>query len=287
MNMSNNILVTGASGNIGKTLVTALKTANSDVTIMRSKANADHSTTTRIASFDDVASLTKAFSGIDTLFLLFPLVPNKIELAKNAAFAAKAAGVKHIVRSSGAGADANSSFSLPRLQGAIDDILATTGIPTTFLRPAGFMQNYLNYQSQAIEAGTIYMADGGQAQSLIDVRDIADVAASVLLNPTKHRGQAYTLTGGIAFTGVEAARMISDCIGRTINHVTITPEQAVETMKKWQMPEFVINVMDNLNRIIGAGYAAEVSPDVENILGRKPRDFLAFVQDAKTAWTVT
>jgi uncharacterized protein YbjT (DUF2867 family) len=287
MNMSNNILVTGASGNIGKPLVAALKTANSDVSIMRSKANADHSTTIRIASFDDVASLTKAFSGIDTLFLLFPLVPNKIELAKNAAFAAKAAGVKHIVRSSGAGADANSSFSLPRLQGAIDDILATTGIPTTFLRPAGFMQNYLNYQSQAIEAGTIYMADGGQAQSLIDVRDIADVAASVLLNPTKHTGQAYTLTGGIAFTGVEAARMISDCIGRTINHVTITPEQAVETMKKWQMPEFVINVMDSLNRIIGAGYAAEVSPDVENILGRKPRDFLAFVQDAKTAWTVT
>jgi uncharacterized protein YbjT (DUF2867 family) len=287
MKMSNNILVTGASGNIGKHLAAALKTANSDVTIMRSKTNADHTTTTRIASFDDVTSLTKAFSGIDTLFLLFPLVPNKIELAKNAAFAAKAAGVKHIVRSSGAGADANSSFSLPRLQGTIDDILAATAIPTTFLRPAGFMQNYLNYQSQAIEAGTIYMADGGQAQSLIDVHDIADVAASVLLNPTKHTGKTYTLTGGIAFTGVEAARTISNSIGRTINHVTITPEQAVETMKQWQMSEFVIDVMDSLNRIIGAGYAADVSPDVENILGRKPRGFEAFVQDAKTAWTVT
>jgi uncharacterized protein YbjT (DUF2867 family) len=284
--MSNKILVTGASGNIGKPLVAALNAANADFAIMRSKASNDDVVETHVASFDDVASLTKAFTGIETLFLLFPLVPNKIELAKNAAAAAKAAGVKHIVRSSGAGADANSSFSLPRLQGTIDAILAATGIPTTFLRPAGFMQNYVSYQSQAIAAGTIFMADGGQAQSLIDGRDIADVAAAVLLNPAKHAGKAYTLTGGAAFTGADAAKTISAGIGRTVNHVTVTPEQAVETMKQWQMPDFVVDVMDSLNRIIGAGYAAGVSPDVENILGRKPRTFEAFVQDAKAAWEV-
>lgn len=282
--MSNKILVTGASGNIGKPLVAALKAAHADFAIMRSKATNDDGVETRVASFDDVASLTNAFTGIDTLFLLFPLVPNKIDLAKNAAAAAKAAGVKHIVRSSGAGADAKSSFSLPRLQGTIDDILAATGIPTTFLRPGGFMQNYLSYQSQAITAGTIYMADGGQAQALIDTRDIADVATAILLNPTKHAGNAYTLTGGTAFTGIEAAKTISAAIGRTVNHITIPPTQAVETMKQWQMPDFVVDVMDSLNRIIGAGYAAGVSTDVEDILGRKPRTFESFVTDAKGAW---
>jgi uncharacterized protein YbjT (DUF2867 family) len=284
--MSNKILVTGASGNIGKPLVAALKAANANFAIMRSKATNDDGIETRVASFDDVASLTKAFAGIDTLFLLFPLVPNKVELAKNAAAAASAAGVKHIVRSSGAGADANSSFSLPRLQGTIDDILAATGIPTTFLRPGAFMQNYVTYQSQAIAAGTIYMADGGQAQALIDTRDIADVAAAILLSPAKHAGKAYTLTGGTAFTGIEAAKTISAALGRTVNHVTIPPTQAVETMKQWQMPDFVVDVMDSLNRIIGAGYAAGVSPDVENILGRTPRTFEAFVNDAKAAWKI-
>jgi uncharacterized protein YbjT (DUF2867 family) len=282
--MSNKILVTGASGNIGKPLVAALKAANADFAIMRSKAANDDGVETRVAAFDDAASLAKAFTGIDTLFLLFPLVSNKIELANNAAAAAKAAGVKNIVRSSGAGADANSNFSLPRLQGKIDDILAATGIPTTFLRPGGFMQNYVTYQSQAIAAGTIYMADGEQAQALIDTRDIADVAAAILLNPAKHAGNAYTLTGGTAFTGIEAANTISKAIGRTINHVTVTPEAAVEAMKQWQMPDFVVDVMDSLNRIIAAGYASGVSPDVENILGRKPRTFASFVDDVKDAW---
>jgi uncharacterized protein YbjT (DUF2867 family) len=282
--MRNKILVTGASGNIGQPLVTALTAAGADVEIMRSQAGNDTVVPTRGASFDDVESLTKAFTGIDSLFLLFPLVPNKVELANNAATAAKAAGVKHIVRSSGAGADASSSFALPRLQGTIDNILKATGIATTFLRPAGFMQNYANFQSQAIAAGTIYMADGGQAQSLIDVRDIADVAAAILIDPAKHVGKAYTLTGGLAFTGIEAAQPISKTTGRPVNHVTVTAEQAVETMKQWQMPSFVIEIMDSLNRIVGAGYAASVSPDVEKILGRKPRTFEAYVEDQKVTW---
>jgi uncharacterized protein YbjT (DUF2867 family) len=282
--MSNKILVTGASGNIGQPLVAALKAAGADVEIMRSKAGEEVGVPTRVASFDDVASLTKAFTGIDTLFLLFPLVPKKIELANNAAAAAKAAGVRHIVRSSGSGADASSSFALPRLQGTIDDMLSATGIATTFLRPAGFMQNYATYQTQAIAAGTVYMADGGQAQSLIDVRDIADVAAAVLLAPSKHAGKAYTLTGATAFTGVHAAKVISQAIGRDVNHVTITAEQAVETMKQWQMHAYVIDVMDSLHRIVAAGYASDVTLDVERILGRKPRTFEAYVQDQQAIW---
>jgi uncharacterized protein YbjT (DUF2867 family) len=283
--MANKILITGASGNIGIPLVAALKAAGADFAVMRSHSATDNVIETRVASFDDVASLTKAFTGIDTLFLLFPLAPSKIEFAKNAATAAKAAGVKHIVRSSGAGADSTSVFALPKLQGTIDDILVATGIPTTFLRPGGFMQNYVTYQAQAIQSGTIYMADGGQAQALIDTRDIADVAAKILQNPQAHSGRAYMLTGGENFTGLDAARTISAALGRTVNHVTVTPEQAVDAMKQWQMPPFIIDLMDSLNRIIGAGYASGVSPDVENILGRKPRTFAAFVNEAKTHWS--
>jgi uncharacterized protein YbjT (DUF2867 family) len=279
--MANKILVTGASGNIGKPLVAELKALGADFDIM-SKPQA--SANTRIADFNDVESLEKAFTGIDTLFLLFPLVENKLQLAKNAAAAAKAAGVKHIVRSSGAGADANSALVLPKLQGQIDDVLKATGIPTTFLRPGGFMQNYVTYQSQAIKDGTIYMADGGKAQALIDARDIAAVAARVLANPSAHAGKAYTLTGGADFTGIEAANIISKVIGKPLSHVSVPTDAAVATMKEWQMPVWLIDLMDSLNKIVSAGYATGVSPDVENILGRKPRSFETFVAENVAAW---
>lgn len=283
--MSNKILVTGATGNIGSALVQELKASDSDFAVMTSKPGVTIAgVETRHGDFESVASLTVAFNGIDTLFLLFPLVENKVDLAKYAAEAAKAAGVKHIVRSSGAGADSASTFALPKLQGEIDDVLAATGIPTTFVRPAGFMQNYVTYQSQAIKDGAIYMADGGQAQSLIDARDIAAVAARVLTNPHAHAGKAYTLTGGEAFTGEQAAATISAALGKPVKHVSVPTEAAVATMNQWGMPPFIVNVMDSLNKIISAGYASDVSPDVEIILGRKPRSFAAFVNESVGVW---
>lgn len=77
-----------------------------------------------------------------------------------------------------------------------DEVIAATDIPTIFLRPAGFLQKYVTDQTQAIKAGTIDMAEGGQSHSLIDARDIA---AEVLSNPAKHAGRAYLLAGGESF----------------------------------------------------------------------------------------
>jgi uncharacterized protein YbjT (DUF2867 family) len=285
--MSNKILVTGASGNIGAPLVQALKIQGADFAVMRSKpvhSMQDESIQTRVGDFSDTASLIKAFAGIDTLFLLFPLVESKLQFAKNAAAAAVAAGVKHIVRSSGAGADAQSQFSLPRLQGQIDDALIATGIPTTFLRPSGFMQNYGAYQTQAIKAGTIYMADGAKSQSLIDSRDIAAVAAKVLSNPSAHAGRAYLLTGGEDFTGAQAAASISAAIDRPVQHVSVSTEVAVSTMTQWGMSPFIIDLMDSLNKIVSAGYASGVSGDVAEILGHEPRTFNAYVAEHAAQW---
>lgn len=282
--MSNRILITGATGNIGQHLVTELKRAGADFTIMSSKASASAEVPMRHGDFNDIASLEKAFAGIDTVFLLFPLTPNKVELAMNAAQAAKRAGVKHIVRSSGAGADPNAGYALPRLQGTIDKILADTGIPTTFLRPNGFMQNFATFMAGQVKSGALYLADGGQKQSYIDARDIAAVAAKVLMNPDMHAGKAYTLTGGESLAGNDVAAAIAAASGREVKAVTITPEQAVEGMKQYGMPQFMIDLMDSLNHVIAAGYAAGISPDAKNILGREPIRFAQFAKDHAAAW---
>ena len=278
----NKILVTGASGNIGTQLIQNLKSQDANFEIMRSKASSEGAA--RIASYTDVASLKTAFAGIDTLFVLLPLVPDKLQLARNVAEAAKAVGVKHIVRSSGAGADPNAGFALPRLQGTIDQVFEDTSIACTFLRPAGFMQNYSGYMAGMVKNGTVYGATADALQSLIDVRDIAAVAAAVLAKPSAHAGQSYTLTGGEALTDSQRIQIFRDVLGRHLDFVAISPEASRASMAQMGMPESVIEWLTSLDALVSAGYASAISPDVQTILGRAPIGFRQFVEDFQEVW---
>jgi uncharacterized protein YbjT (DUF2867 family) len=278
----NKILITGASGNIGTPLVQTLRLQGADFEVMRSKADA--SGNARVATFGDAAALHAAFGGVDTLFVLLPLVPNKLELATNVAKAAKAAGVKHIVRSSGAGADPQAAFALPKLQGTIDQIFQDTGIATTFLRPAGFMQNHAGFMAGMVKAGSVYGATADAPQSLIDVRDIAAVAATVLMHPLIHAGKAYTLTGGEALTDSQRVQILSQVLGRTVRFVEVSQEAGHTSMVQMGMPDAIVQWLDSLNAIVAAGYAAAISPDVQTLLGRAPIGFRQFAKDNQGAW---
>jgi uncharacterized protein YbjT (DUF2867 family) len=276
------ILITGATGTIGTQLTKELQTKGEKFYSMTSKPS--NAPNIRVASFDDVVALTKAFTGIKTLFVLLPLVANKLELARNVAVAAKAAGVQHIVRSSGAGADAASSFALPRLQGQIDDVLRATGIDCTFIRPAGFMQNYATYQVEQVKAGLINAAHGDAKKSMVDARDIAAVAAVILLNPTMHAGKTYTLTSDDSLTENESAAILSTAIGKPVRYEAISNDVAINGMKQWGLPQAVIDVMASLNEIVAAGYAAGTTSDVQTLLGRAPISFAQFAKDYSHVW---
>jgi uncharacterized protein YbjT (DUF2867 family) len=281
----NRILVTGATGHIGSELVERLKQRGDDFAVMTSKAGREvPGVLTVSGDFKDPASLKRAFSGFDTLFLLLPLVPGKLELARNAVDAARAAGIRHIVRSSGAGADVNSPISLARLQGSIDQLIVDSGIAHTFLRPSGFMQNLVNYSAGQIKAGTLYAPHGDGAQSLIDVRDIADCAAAVLANPAAHAGKAYTLTGGEAFNNAQQLALISQAIGRPVNYVDVPESAATEAMKGMGMPEVLVDWFTSLNRVVKQGYAAGITDDVQRLTGHAPRRLADFVAENADAW---
>jgi uncharacterized protein YbjT (DUF2867 family) len=200
------------------------------------------------------------------------------------AAAAKAAGVKHIVRSSGAGADPQAGFALPRLQGQIDQVLTDTGLATTFLRPAGFMQNYVGFLAGMIKSGTVYGATGDAAQSLVDVRDIAAVAARILAHPAAHAGQAYTLTGGEALTDTQRMAVLSRLLGRPVQFVAVPQEAAVADMQGSGMPPSLVDWLASLNALVAKGYAAGISPDVATLLGRAPISFERFAADHLAAW---
>ena len=283
--MNNNLLITGATGTIGRELVKALLVSNTAFDIMSSKAETTSPAPVRKASFESVEQLTQAFAGIDTLFVLLPLVPHKLQLARNVAQAAKAAGVQHIVRASGAGADPQAGFSMPRMQGEIDEIFTQSGIHSTFLRNAGFMQNYITFQRQMVKDGMLYAATNNAAQSLIDVRDIAAVAALILRNPQAHSGKAYTLTGGESLTDTERANVLSLALGKAVGYTPISVEASSRVMRnEWHMPAPLVDWMDSLNTLIGMGYAAAISPDTEHLLNRKPISFTDFSRNYASSW---
>jgi NAD(P)H dehydrogenase (quinone) len=275
----NRILVTGATGTIGRHLVQRLRALQANFKTMSSQAGADVQ-----ADWADPASLRRAFDGIDTLFLLLPLVPHKLELARNAIAAARAAGVTHIVRSSGAGADPASPNALAALQGQIDALVASSGLTHTFLRPMGFMQNWASFAAAQVKSGAFYAPQGQGAQSLVDARDIADVAAAVLVNPVPHAAWAYTLTGAEALNNEQQLALISQATGQAVRYVDVPEATAEAAMQDMGMPPVMVAWFMGLHLAVKSGWAGAITNDVETLTGHTPRRFADFVLENRDAW---
>ena len=278
------ILVTGATGNIGRALIAELQSLGATPIAGSPSGESVLGAPGRAVDFGDPASLVEAFKGIDTLFLLFPLIPEKIELARNAAAAAREAGVRFILRSSGAGADPASPMAIAKLQGSIDQIISDAGIPCSFVRPNGFMQNTLSFYRNMLRDGTLYLPMADAAISLIDVRDIAAVDARILIDPQAHAGKAYTITGPEALSWSQIAQTIADASGHPIQYVAIPQEAADEAMRGAGMDDWTVEQMGSLNRVIAAGYAAEVSDSVQALTGQPARRFGDFVRENAETW---
>jgi len=100
-----------------------------------------------------------------------------------------------------------------------------------------------------------------------------------------HRaGKTYTLTGAAALSNAEAMAAIGAALGRPVNYVTVSGEQGMAVLRGMGMDDWLVNIMMSLRRAIAAGYAAGISPDVEQLLGRAPISFERFVADHVTAW---
>lgn len=284
--MKTKIFVTASSGNIGSQIVKFLQSDNSDFTagISKNEKASSFSYPTQIIDFGDVDSMSNAFKGHDTLFLLLPLHPLMVDWAKNAVNAAKNAGVKHIVRSSGLGTDINSVYFLPKLQGSIDDYIKASGLSFTITAPNNFMQNFINFHANDIKNGTIYMPTGSGKVSWVDVRDIAAVNAAILQNPSNFSGQTIEITGGESLSYADCVATISKVIGKQISFVDVPEQAAIDGMKQYNMPDFIIEVMSSLNLLIKEGKAEKITDIVSSIIGKSPINFNEFVNENKNYW---
>lgn len=282
--MANIIFVSGATGNIGKEVVKQLIEKGIRVRAgvhSEQKAGILKKLGAEVVLIDlnDIKSIQTALEGVEKAFSLIPLVPNLAELGANFIKAAKIAGVKSIVWSSGMGADSPQAITLGKWHRAAEKAVEASGISYTIVRPNSFMQNYVNFAGHTIKnKNAFYFPQGDGKISLIDVRDIAAVV-SILLTGSGHEGKAYNLTGAEAISNYKIAEILSEITGRTINYIDVPVEAARQSMKDMGMPEVIVEALLELSAIIKAGYTSEVSPAVEQITGKQPISFRQFAKD--------
>ena len=184
---------------------------------------------------------------------------------------------------SGLGASPDAPFVIGRWHGEAQRHLERSGLPFTHLQPHSFMQNLLGSAKTIAAEGTLYAPMGDARVSLVDVRDIAAVAARVLLEPG-HTGRTYVITGPEALTYRELAAKLSAATGRPVRYVDVTPAQAKQSMMAAGMPEWAADAVNELSAWYRAGHGALVTQVVAEIGGRTPHTFDTFARDHAAAF---
>ncbi len=281
--MAGKILVTGATGNIGGEIVRLLKEKNADFIAGTSSRSIDGVDSVAL-NFADTQSLEAAMQGISTLFMVLANHPDMITWGKNVIDTAKKCGIKYIVRSSGSLADGNSSIGVRKVLAETDRYLKESGIDYTITAPNFFMQNFIMFHGDDYKSGALYLPAGDGKVAWVDVRDIAAVNVDILLNPEKYRNQTLTITGPKALSYAEAVAVLNDVLGKDTKYIAVSDEDAIKAMTEMKFPEFLIDLMIDLNQCIREGFAEETTTTVKDVTGNDAISFEQFVYDNKQAW---
>ncbi|MFI7501238.1 NAD(P)H-binding protein [Streptomyces sp. NPDC049687] len=278
-------VVTGATGNVGRSLVQALAAAGAQVTATsRGISDADVPENVQYTQADliDPESLRPVFDGADALFLQSG-GPSAHQLSpQDILDVAKAGGIGRVVLLSSQGvATRPHSASHGDLGRAIEDAVQQSGMDWTILRPGGFNSNAYAWAESVRARRTAAAPFADIGLPTIDPDDIAEVAATVL-REDGHAGQIYELTGPALSTPRQRAEAIADALGEPVRFIEQTRDEAHAQMLRF-MPEPVV---ETTLTILGEPTPAEqrISPDVERLLGRAPRTFADWAQRHITAF---
>jgi uncharacterized protein YbjT (DUF2867 family) len=284
--MRDTILVTGATGNVGAEVVTALRRAGAPVVAaVRNPAKARDvlGDDVSMAPFDFARpeTFSAAFAGVRKIFLVRP--PALADVKKYMApaiDAAKRAGVEQVVFLSLLGVEHNRWA--PHY--GIEQELRASGMDWTFLRASFFMQNLNTVHRDDLRDGNdIFVPAGSGKTSFIDVRDIAAIGAQALTTE-RRRNEAYPLTGATALSYGDVAAIFSDVLGRPIRYSRPSILAFAARMRARGHPWSFVLVMIGIYTTARLGLAAAVTPDAEQLLGRPPITVRQYAEDYKRCW---
>ena len=279
------IVVTGATGNVGQPLVQALAASGEKVTaVSRRITEGAAPEDVRIVTADLTLpeDLRPAFEGADALFLHDGGTSAEALQPRNILDVAKSTGVRRVVLLSSQGVHTRpESHSHGVLMRSLEDAVRQSGLEWTILRPGGFNSNAYAWADAIRTRRTVIAPFGDVSMPTVDPADIADVAAATL-REDGHVGQIYELTGPALTTPRQRANAIGDTLGEPVRFIEQTRDEAHAQMLKF-MPEWAV---ETTLAVLGEPTPAEqqISPAVEQILGRAPRAFADWVQDHISAF---
>ncbi|MDA8370163.1 MAG: NAD(P)H-binding protein [Nocardiopsaceae bacterium] len=289
--MSRTVLITGATGTVSTALMNALEGADVDLrALVREESRTDvlrkQGVEIFVGDLDDARSLPPAFEGVQDVWLLTPNGPRAPENNMNAVWAARRARVERIVRLSAVGAAHDAPNRSGRLHALSDQETEQSGMRWTILRPLWFMQNLLNEAGDISATGTFSLNMASARLSMIDVRDIAECAARVLLDdPDRHHGKTYTLTGPRSVTFGEVADQLSLDLGRSIAYLPVSDDAKRKTLLGYGVLEWIVDMLEEYAQAYASGWGDFTTDTVADLLGHPPRDIADFVRDHATAFT--
>ncbi len=275
------ILITGASGNVGREVVKqALAVGLKIRATFQSPAVAAKAPAGLEGVIMDYAkpdTIRPALHGVEKIFLVGPPLRDLPTFEANFIKEVRAAGRRqHVVKLSALG---GRESMFPSQHRDSEENIEASGLPYTFLRPNGFMQNLVNYDAGAIRSQNVfYGCQGNGAVSVVDIRDIAAVAV-IVLAATGHEGKSYALTGGEALTNEQVAEKISRVAGRKISYVDLPAAELKKGILSTGTPGWSADALLDLQRLYREGKASLVTDDVERLTGHKPITFDQFARD--------
>lgn len=262
------ILVLGASGKTGRRVAARLRLRGIPTRL------ASRSSPTPF-DWSDPAGWDAALDGVTAVYMV---APAEVGPASEFVTRAQHAGVQRLVLLSGRGADTwgDSAFGLDMR--AAEAAVRDSALEWTMLRPNNFAQNFDEDLFHApLLAGELALPAGGTPEPFIDIEDVADVAAAVLTEPGRHRGQIYELSGPDPLTFAEAVDMISAASGRLITYKQITADEYTALLVEQGVGESDAQHVADMFALMDGGPLAMTTDGVAAVLGRSPRTFEDYV----------
>lgn len=288
-----NILVTGSTGTIGSLVVRGLADQGVSVhalTRQPDKASFPAGVTAVKGDMTDIPSMRAALEGADTLFLLNAVVADEVTQAISTLNLARETGIERIVYLSVLNSDTYTD--VPHFTGkyTVERMIEQFDLPVTVLRPSYFMQNDAMLRDGLIQHGRYGMPVGDVGVSMVDVRDIAEIAVTALLR--RARGQCplprevIEITGPDALTGSALARIWSDVLGKPVayggNDLDAYEGFLASVMPSWSAYDLRLMLARfHVDGMLGKALAVDI---LTGLLGHPPRRYRDFAAELAETW---
>ena len=275
----NKILVTGATGQLGKTVVEILvkKISPQQINVLSRKeenlvAMKAQGFNTFVGSYEDIAALEKAMQGVDTVLLISSGDQgSRMQEHKNVIDTAKRCGVKNLAYTSRALRDRNTlANKLMKEHFETEDCIIDSGLSYIFFRNALYMDGIPQFVggNMAIERGIFQPAGDGKVAFALR-SEMGEAMANVLLNDD-FENKIYNFTGNKVYSFYDIATSLSELSGKPVKYTDIDENTFAGMMKQRNLPDFLIQKIIDFITDIKHNQEADIYPDLENILGRKP-----------------